>query len=54
MNINFAKMDDLFIKKAIEDGYYNNANEVVRDAVRQLREEHFRLYPETRKSSPDL
>lgn len=39
MNINFAPVDERFIKSMVEKGYYCNATDVVRDAVRRLREE---------------
>jgi antitoxin ParD1/3/4 len=38
MNINFPPVDDSYIKKMVESGYYSNATELVRDAVRRLRE----------------
>lgn len=38
MNINFAPIDEAFIKNKVEEGYYSNATELVRDAVRKLRE----------------
>ncbi len=38
MNINFAPIDEAFIKSKVEEGYYSNATELVRDAVRKLRE----------------
>jgi len=38
MNINFSPVDDHFIKSTVEDGYYSNATELVRDAVRRMRE----------------
>ncbi|SAL06672.1 hypothetical protein AWB78_08184 [Caballeronia calidae] len=38
MNINFAPVDENFIKQSVEGGLYSNANELVRDAVRRLRE----------------
>ncbi|PVX85617.1 type II toxin-antitoxin system ParD family antitoxin [Paraburkholderia unamae] len=38
MNINFAPVDESFIKRSVECGLYSNANELVRDAVRRLRE----------------
>jgi antitoxin ParD1/3/4 len=38
MNINFAPIDESFIKNKIEEGYYSDATELVRDAVRKLRE----------------
>lgn len=38
MNINFPPKDEQFIKSMVEQGYYSNATEVVRDAVRRLRD----------------
>ena len=38
MNINFASVDAEFIKGKVKAGYYCNATELVRDAVRKLRE----------------
>jgi len=38
MNINFAPIDEAFIKAKVGKGYYSNATELVRDAVRKLRE----------------
>jgi len=38
MNINFPPMDEQFIKDMVKKGYYSNATEVVRDAVRRQRE----------------
>jgi antitoxin ParD1/3/4 len=38
MNINFPPVDDSYIKAKIESGYYSNATEMVRDAVRRMRE----------------
>lgn len=38
MNIQFASVDEQFIKSMVEHGYYSNATELVRDAVRRLRE----------------
>ncbi len=38
MNINFPPVDESYIKAKIEDGFYSNATELVRDAVRRLRE----------------
>lgn len=38
MNINFPPVDEKFIKAKVEAGYYSNATELVRDAVRRLRE----------------
>jgi len=42
MNINFARADENFIKSKVEQGYYSNATELVRDAVRKMREEEER------------
>lgn len=42
MNIQFPPVDDGFIKGMVASGYYSNATEVVRDAVRQLREKQAR------------
>jgi antitoxin ParD1/3/4 len=39
MNINFPPVDEAFIKSKVDSGYYSNATEVIRDAVRRLREE---------------
>lgn len=39
MNINFPPVDESYIKAKIADGYYSNAAELVRDAVRRLREQ---------------
>jgi antitoxin ParD1/3/4 len=38
MNILFPPVDDQYIKSKVEDGFYTNATELVRDAVRRLRE----------------
>jgi antitoxin ParD1/3/4 len=38
MNIVFPPIDESYIKAKIDDGYYSNATELVRDAVRRLRE----------------
>jgi antitoxin ParD1/3/4 len=38
MKVTFAEQDESFIKRQVEQGYYANATEVVRDAVRRLRE----------------
>lgn len=39
MNINFPPVDDAYIKTKVESGYYSNATEMVRDAVRRMREQ---------------
>ena len=38
MRIEFPQIDDVFIRNQITAGYYHNATELVRDAVRRLRE----------------
>jgi antitoxin ParD1/3/4 len=46
MNINFPPVDEGYIKTKVESGYYSNATEMVRDAVRRMREQddhHARL-----------
>ena len=39
MHINFAGVDEQFIKAEVKEGYYTSETELVRDAVRRLREE---------------
>ena len=46
MNIVFPPIDEKFIKAKISDGYYSNATELVRDAVRRLREQDNKRYDE--------
>ena len=38
MNINFSQIDEQYIKTKVEAGFYSNATELVRDAVRHMRE----------------
>lgn len=38
MHIRFAEMDEQFIRAQIASGYYTNETELVRDAVRRMRE----------------
>ena len=38
MNIIFPPVDESYIKAKVHDGFYSNATELVRDAVRRLRE----------------
>jgi antitoxin ParD1/3/4 len=38
MNINFPAVDEAYIKQKVEAGFYSNATELVRDAVRRMRE----------------
>lgn len=38
MNIVFPSIDASYIKAKVEGGFYSNATELVRDAVRRLRE----------------
>jgi antitoxin ParD1/3/4 len=39
MNINFPPVDTGYINTKVESGYYSNATEMVRDAVRRMREQ---------------
>ncbi len=39
MHVRFANVDDNFIKAEIQRGFYTNETELVRDAVRRMREE---------------
>jgi antitoxin ParD1/3/4 len=38
MHIRFAEVDENFIRREVEQGFYVNETELVRDAVRRLRE----------------
>jgi len=38
MNIMFPPVDNSYIKAKVRDGLYSNATEIVRGAVRRLRE----------------
>lgn len=38
MHLNFSPQDEKFIKSQVEQGFYSNSTELVRDAVRRLRE----------------
>ncbi len=44
MNINFPAVDENYIKTKVADGFYSNATELVRDAVRRLREQDDEKY----------
>jgi antitoxin ParD1/3/4 len=39
MNVNFSSVDENYIKRMIEDGFYSDATELVRDAVKRMREQ---------------
>jgi antitoxin ParD1/3/4 len=39
MHVRFAEVDENFIKTEVQSGFYTNETELVRDAVRRLREE---------------
>lgn len=39
MHIRFADVDENFIKTEVQSGFYTNETELVRDAVRRMREE---------------
>ena len=38
MNIAFPSIDEEYLKKKVDMGFYSNITEVVRDAVRRMRE----------------
>ena len=42
MHIRFAEVDEHFIKTEVKNGFYTNETELVRDAVRRMREEKMR------------
>ena len=39
MHVRFPDVDERYIKSKVESGFYTSENEVVRDAVRRMREE---------------
>jgi antitoxin ParD1/3/4 len=39
MQVRFPEADQTYIKAKVKDGFYTSENEVVRDAVRRMREE---------------
>lgn len=39
MHVRFADVDEIFIKTEVQSGFYSNETELVRDAVRRMREE---------------
>lgn len=39
MHVRFAEVDENFIKAEVQHGFYTNETELVRDAVRRMREE---------------
>ena len=38
MKVSFSEVDEAYIRNKVESGYYVNVTEVIRDAVRRLRE----------------
>ena len=48
MHVRFADVDEIFIKAEVQSGFYTNETELVRDAVRRMREEkeHARRFQE--------
>jgi antitoxin ParD1/3/4 len=48
MHVRFADVDENFIKAEVQSGFYTNETELVRDAVRRMREEkeHARRFQE--------
>ena len=45
MHVRFAEVDENFIKTEVEHGFYTSETELVRDAVRRLREDKQRGNP---------
>ena len=43
MHVRFSDVDEHYIKGKVESGLYTSENEVVRDAVRRMREEEERI-----------
>ena len=43
MHVRFSDVDENYIKGKVERGFYTSENEVVRDAVRRMREEEERI-----------
>jgi antitoxin ParD1/3/4 len=43
MHVRFPHSDESFIKAEVKKGFYTNETEVVRDAIRRLREEKERM-----------
>jgi len=39
MHVRFADVDENFIKTGVQSGFYTNETELIRDAVRRMREE---------------
>ena len=50
MEINFAIVDEEFIANTVQEGYYISEEELVRDAVRRLRES----MKKTRRPKPKI
>ena len=43
MHVRFSDVDEHYIKGKVKSGFYTSENEVVRDAVRRMREEEERI-----------
>ena len=43
MHIRLSEVDENYIKGKVESGFYTSENEVIRDAVRRMREEEERI-----------
>lgn len=43
LHINLSKEMEAFIRSKVESGFYGNATEVIRDAIRRLQEDDARL-----------
>lgn len=44
MQVRFATVDESYIKTMVRNGYYTTENELVRDAVRRMREQDEKRY----------
>jgi antitoxin ParD1/3/4 len=57
MNINFPPVDESYIKTKVRSGFYSNATELIRDAVRRMREQdeqRSRLLVALKKGEEDI
>jgi antitoxin ParD1/3/4 len=43
MHVRLSEVDEHYIKGKVESGFYTSENEVIRDAVRRMREEEERI-----------
>jgi putative addiction module CopG family antidote len=45
MNLNLAPIDEAYLKEKVEEGYYVNLAQAIRDAIRRMRESDERSSP---------